>query len=85
MEYEDEFAEVMERTFAACSDVIIGSDVAIIQFDEMKDAADWAVDDHPGGPQVPGEQTVLYDLAEDSVAPTASKHRYVPLHHNLPN
>lgn len=76
-EDEDEYAEMMEWTFSGCSDVIIGSDVPIVQFDETKEEADWGVDEHPG-PQVPGEQGVLYDVAQDVAPPTTTKHRYAP-------
>jgi hypothetical protein len=77
-EYEDEFARMMERTFSACCDEIIGSEEPIIQFDEFKQEADWGVDEHPAGPQVPGEQTVLYDIVEDVAPPTTTKNGYVP-------
>jgi hypothetical protein len=66
---EDEFTEMMEWTFSGCSDEIIGSDIPIIDFTAKRDEADWEVDENPG-PQVPGEQGVLYDLAED-IAPSA--------------
>ena len=66
---EDGFTEMMEWTFWGCSDEIIGSDIPIIDFTAKGDEADWEVDENPG-PQVPGEQGVLYDLAED-IAPSA--------------
>jgi hypothetical protein len=72
MAEEDQYAEMMEWTFSACSDEIIGSDIPIIDFAARRDEADWEVDENPG-PQVPGEQGVLYDLAEDITPPTTSK------------
>jgi hypothetical protein len=72
MAEEDQYAEMMEWTFSACSDEIIGSDIPIIDFTAKRDEADWEVDENPG-PQVPGEQGVLYDLAEDIAPPTTTK------------
>jgi hypothetical protein len=71
-EDEDGFTEMMEWTFSGCSDEIIGSDIPIIDFAARRDEADWQVDENPG-PQVPGEQGVLYDLAEDIAPPTTTK------------
>jgi hypothetical protein len=71
-EDEDGFTEMMEWTFSACSDEIIGSDIPIIDFTAKRDEADWEVDENPG-PQVPGEQGVLYDIAEDIAPPTTTK------------
>jgi hypothetical protein len=69
---EDGFTEMMEWTFSGCSDEIIGSDIPIIDFTAKGDEGDWEVDENPG-PQVPGEQGVLYDLAEDIAPPTTTK------------
>jgi len=74
--YEDEFAEIMESTFSGCSDEIVGSDIPIVDFAAQREEADWEVDEHPGS-QVPGEQGVLYDLAQDVAPPSITKNRYV--------
>jgi hypothetical protein len=72
MDTEDGFDEMMERTFANFSDEVIGADVPIVDFRVSKEDSEWTVDDLPSGPQVPGEKTVLYDVAEDLV-PVSSK------------
>ena len=70
---EDAYEEMMERTFAGFSDEVIGADVPITDFSVLKEEADWAVDEHPSGPQVPGEKSVLYNVEEDHVATTTTK------------
>ena len=76
-EDEDGYTEMMEWTFSGCSDEIIGSDIPIIDFTARGDEGNWEVDEHPE-PQVPGEQGVLYDLAQDIAPPTTTKNGYVP-------
>jgi len=63
---------MMEWTFSGCSDEIIGADIPIIDFAAKSLDADWEIDEHPGL-QVPGEQGVLYDLAQDIAPPTSTK------------
>lgn len=70
---EDAYEEMMERTFAGFSDEVIGADVPITDFSVLKEEADWSVDEHPSGPQVPGEKSVLYNVEEDHVATTTTK------------
>jgi hypothetical protein len=72
-EHEDAFEEMMERTFAGFSDEVVGADIPITDFSLSKEEADWAVDDHPSGPQVPGEKSVLYNVEEDHVIATTTK------------
>jgi hypothetical protein len=72
-EHEDAFGEMMERTFAGFSDEVVGADIPITDFSVLKEEPDWAVDDHPSGPQVPGEKSVLYNVEEDHIASTTTK------------
>jgi hypothetical protein len=79
LDTEDGLDEMMEWTFAACSDQVVGTDVPVIDFTTLTTGGevDWAVDDHPAGPQVPGEKSVLYDV--EDIAPPAkiTKNGYV--------